>query len=227
MDQSFDTYWNTPAAADKTFTAIVRLDWLIRYWAYPARILDVGCGYGRTLAELQAAGFTRLLGIDPSAQYVERAHREHPELDVRCQATPGVLDFDAASFDGVILAGILTCVAGDTAQRALLTEITRVLRPGGMLYLSDFLLGDDERNQARYRRFVARYGTFGIFELPEGAVLRHHTPEHLEKLLGEYEILESARADAPTMNHHTIPCGMYLARKPGVVSDHADSLPGI
>ena len=54
------------------------------------------------------------------------------------------------------------------------SEIRRVLRPGGILYVNDFLLFTDDRNKARYEKFNNKYGEYGVFELPEGAVCRHH-----------------------------------------------------
>ncbi|WP_420315250.1 hypothetical protein [Enterocloster hominis (ex Hitch et al. 2024)] len=46
-------------------------------------------------------------------------------------------------------------------------------RPHG--YLSKYgMSSSDERNKSRYEEFAGKYGIYGVFELPEGAVYRHH-----------------------------------------------------
>jgi SAM-dependent methyltransferase len=62
-----------------------------------------------------------------------------------------VLPFCDRSFDAVVLFTVLTCIPFDEDQIALLAEIRRTLRPGGLLYISDLLLNSDERNIERYK----------------------------------------------------------------------------
>ena len=64
-------YWNR-AAADKEFTTPFQLDTFEKYVARDALVLDVGCGYGRTLDELYRAGWRNLIGIDFSEAMIER-----------------------------------------------------------------------------------------------------------------------------------------------------------
>ena len=71
-------YWEERSAS-KRFTTPLSVETLERYVAKDALILDDGCGYGRSLAELRDAGFKRLTGVDFSASLVERARREVPE----------------------------------------------------------------------------------------------------------------------------------------------------
>ena len=41
------------------------------YGGRESRILDVGCGFGRNLKALQAAGFPRVTGVDKTPQIVK------------------------------------------------------------------------------------------------------------------------------------------------------------
>jgi ubiquinone/menaquinone biosynthesis C-methylase UbiE len=84
----------------------------------------------------------------------------------------------------------------------LISEIYRVLKPAGILYINDFLINTDERNQSRYRKFEAKYGVYGIFELPEGAVLRHHSEKWLKELLYDFRTLKYEHLTFTTMNGH-------------------------
>src|SRR5688572_24635691 len=70
------SYWDR-VAHEKRFSHPLRADWLARYLENPvARILDYGCGYGRTLAQLAAAGYTCVVGTDFSEAMLQRARRE-------------------------------------------------------------------------------------------------------------------------------------------------------
>lgn len=88
----------------------------------------------------------------------------------------------------------------NSEQEKLLDEIKRVLKPGGILYINDFLLNEDERNKARYEAFASRYGTYGVFELPEGAVCRHHDETWILKLLSGFDKLKYKHLTFTTMN---------------------------
>lgn len=68
------------------------------------------------------------------------------------------------------------------------------------MYVNDFLLNTDERNISRYEKFKDAYGTYGVFELPEGAVLRHHDEAWIKKLLRDFIEAEYRHLTFTTMN---------------------------
>ena len=201
-------YWNSVADA-KEFTTPMQSAVFCRYVNRDAAILDVGCGYGRVLSELHALGFRNLCGIDFSEKLIARGKRQFPYLDLRVMENE-TIDFPDASLDAVLLCAVLTCIVADRDQKALIAEIRRVLKPGGLLYVNDFLLNTDLRNRKRYAAWEQVYGTYGIFELPEGAVLRHHDRSHIRKLLSGFRELESEEVVYQTMNGHTSN-GFYFA----------------
>jgi SAM-dependent methyltransferase len=90
------------------------------------------------------------------------------------------------------------------AQKNLLREFKRVLRPGGLLLISDYPLQTDERNRVRYARYAPEFGTYGVFRLPEGAVLRHHS--RTANLTGESNENNSA-PDPGVFDGCRRPCG--------------------
>lgn len=191
-------YWNR-VAESKTFHHPLDVD-RVRMLVTPAAwILDVGCGYGRTLAQLADLGYHRLVGVDTAAGMIARGRRLHPDLDLRVIA-PGPLPFPDVSFGAAFLVAVLTCIPADDDQRALVAEIRRVLRPGGVLYVSDLLLAADERNVARYREGARRFPRYGVFEHPEGVVLRHHDPAWIRELTSGFGEVAFVEFDARTMN---------------------------
>ncbi|MFE0173569.1 class I SAM-dependent methyltransferase [Streptomyces sp. NPDC059002] len=205
-------YWDA-VAASKTFTHPLHPPWLDAV-RRDAAVLDYGCGYGRTMEALAERGFGDLSGVDTSPGMVSRARALHPAMRFAVLDAPPVLNRPDASVDLVVLFAVLTCVPRDAAQRALIGELERVLRPGGVLYVSDLLLQDDERNRGRYARFAERYGEYGVFETSDGAVCRHHTEERLRSLLDGFDAVESRRIAVSTMNGNGATGAQLLARKP-------------
>ena len=100
------------------------------------RILDIGCGSGRDLAELHRQGF-QAFGVDATAELVELAQQAHPELagKVQCGALPDLgLPFDG-EFDGVLCSAVLMHIdTADLLNAAL--AIKHCLRINGRLLIS-------------------------------------------------------------------------------------------
>jgi len=219
VSDHFDTqisYWDA-AAATKTFTHPLHLPWLAGI-SRQAPILDYGCGYGRTMDELERHGFRDLTGADISPAMIERAQHLHPAMHFTTLDTPPAVPSPDADFDVVLLFAVLTCVPGDEAQRRLIAELHRVLKPGGILYVSDLLLQDDERNRSRYDDYATLNGghsdvSYGVFPTGDGAVCRHHSREWLTALLAGFEGIGSRTVTVFTMNGHESTGIQILARK--------------
>lgn len=193
-------YWNS-VSEKKEFTTPFQAEEFSKYVKHESLILDVGCGYGRTLDELYHNGYCGLIGIDFSKGMIERGKEQFPYLDLRVKETDKI-DLPDASVDAVILFAVLTCIRSNGEQERLLSEIERVLKPGGILYVNDFLLNTDERNLSRYKQFEKTYGVYGVFELPEGAVCRHHDEAWIKRLLKDFSDLEYSHLTFTTMNGH-------------------------
>ena len=204
-------YWNK-AAADKEFTTPFQLAAFEKYVPREALVLDVGCGYGRTLDELYRAGWRGLIGIDFSEAMIERGRAAYPHLDLRVKRSAEQIDLPDASADAVILFAVLTCISSNAEQERMISEIRRVLRPGGILYVNDFLLNADERNTARYEKFKDKYGAYGIFELPECAICRHHDERWIKELLHCFRELEYSCLTFTTMNGHKSNVFYFIGR---------------
>jgi len=100
------------------------------------KILDIGCGSGRDMAELTRQGYSAY-GIDATPELVQLAQELHPELTDR--VSQAVLpDFEVpfgGNFDGVLCSAVLMHI--DTAD--LLTaalSIKRCLKANGRLLIS-------------------------------------------------------------------------------------------
>lgn len=103
--------------------------------AAPARVLDLGCGAGRTTIALRRLGY-RVIGIDLAPALLEAARRLDPDLDVR-EMDAAALDFEAGSFDAALFSyNGLDCLYPRDAREQCLREVHRVLVPGAPFVFS-------------------------------------------------------------------------------------------
>jgi SAM-dependent methyltransferase len=206
-----EKYWDG-VSEEKEFTLPLRMEEFEKVVSREMAILDVGCGYGRTLNELHELGFENLFGVDYSQGMIDRGHRLHPYLDLR-KNDGSTLPFEDGTFDAVILIAVLTCIAESDGQRRLISEIARVLKDGGILYINDYLLNTDQRNVERYDRAKDRYGVYSIFELSEGAVVRHHTPDHIFDITSGFKRLVFETVVYTTMNGNQSSGFYYIGKE--------------
>lgn len=103
--------------------------------APPARVLDVGCGAGRTTIGLSELGYD-VLGIDLSAALLRVARQRFPSIAFEAMDATR-LELSSASFDAAIFSyNGIDCIHPVDERRACLAETWRVLKPGGMFVLS-------------------------------------------------------------------------------------------
>ena len=99
-------------------------------------VLDLGCGKGRVSRFALERGAVSTTGVDISEAMLKAAATAVPMASARwIKAGVQRLPFEAAAFDVVVCA--LTMGHVKDLETAL-GEIARVLRPGGVLLLSDF-----------------------------------------------------------------------------------------
>lgn len=100
--------------------------------APPARLLDVGCGRGRSLRYAEPLGIAervRWFGVDLDPRLPERLHHAEAWRAVLADVSRG-LPFSDTAFDIVLCEQVLEHLDDPGAA---LREIARVLRPGGLL----------------------------------------------------------------------------------------------
>jgi SAM-dependent methyltransferase len=141
------------------------------------RALDVGCGDGRLTAELDAAELT---AADVSAVALERARRRLTNARVVELEPDAPFPLDDAAFDLVLCAETIEHVRD---VQLLLSEIRRVLRPGGRLALT-----------------TPAHLPVGPRPDPLSPHLRQFTRRSLSRLLGELGF----RADPPRRRAGTL-----------------------
>ncbi len=204
-------YWDS-VAYEKKFTTDLDIDLINQYIKREDRILDFGCGYGRTLNQLNDLGYFNTIGFDISSEMVERGRKENQDLNLNVLKA-NYSNIKVQKYDAILLFAVLTCVRDNNEQLTLMKSLSDGLKENGIIYLNDFLLNDDERNLNRYNQYSDKHGQYGIFELPDGAILRHHTEEWLLELFSDFDIMLNRKVVFETMNGNKSKGITLIARK--------------
>jgi len=104
-------------------------DILLREGAARCRIVDVGCGTGRDVAEFSKREFD-VLGIDYSEDEIANARSLHPSCAFDVQDAERLVIRDSA-MDAAFSINVMHYVD----QARTVSEIHRVLRPGGLFFV--------------------------------------------------------------------------------------------
>jgi SAM-dependent methyltransferase len=153
-------------------------------------LLDAGCGTGGFLAWAAEQGtFTRLCGIDLSAEAIELARETVPAAELHA-APLDRIPFGDGEFDVAVSLDVLQHVHEDVLDTSL-RELRRVLRPGGFLLVrtngdrrarlerDDWRAYDPQTLAADLRRagFTARRVTYGNAAFSLAAAARGRRPQ--------------------------------------------------
>lgn len=143
-------------------------------------VLDAGCGDGTHAVRLARHGF-RVTAADLAADVVEQADQRVRRLGMEdrikvCRENLRELSFSDQSFDAVVCWGVLMHIPDFSTA---LDELTRVMRSGGLLVLSEINSNSCQAILARClnRRPAQRSGTGWEYwsESAGGRMLTRHT----------------------------------------------------
>ncbi|MEF3698953.1 class I SAM-dependent methyltransferase [Desulfolutivibrio sp.] len=191
-----DAYWKTAGRVPSTLDVDPAFAALI---GPGDALLDMGCGDGRTLAEMaERAKCGPGVGGRDSGPLWAGVDVNSPSLAAgQGRGLPGTafvrgelarLPFADKSFDYGIMHAVLTTLDTPTVRRMVLAEAARVLRCG--MTISDFLLTPEiPLYRERYERGFGETGEWGTFRVMEGErylyTAHHYTIEEIEELMRE------------------------------------------
>ena len=132
-------------------------------------VLDVGCGTGTlTLEACARVGSTgRVSGIDPGPKQIARARQKAARRGLPIDFQVGVIErlpFPAKSFDAV-LSTLMMHVLPDDLKRQGLSEIARVLKPGGRLLVVDTMRPAKEQGNSEQLVHIGPFNS-GVQDQP-------------------------------------------------------------
>jgi SAM-dependent methyltransferase len=164
-------------------------------------ILDIGCGSGGII---QRHGVAHATGFDVERPVIENARMRAAARGLSgrasfVQAPPGLLPFADGCFDAVFSKDALLHVPD---KDTLFAEAFRVLKPGGVLAASNWMIGHDDEPSLEMKAYVAAEGLSFAMASPAryikamrragfvGVTARDRNPWYREVARGELERLK-------------------------------------
>jgi 2-polyprenyl-3-methyl-5-hydroxy-6-metoxy-1,4-benzoquinol methylase len=176
----YESVWgDLPEGIEPPFAAL-RLAYLRAEVVPGQRVLDLGCGEGFFAAALATAGCI-VVGADVAEEPLRRARRRLQSLDLQLIDAERRWPLPDAGFD-VVWAGEVIEHVLDTS--AWLSELRRVLKPGGTL-----LLSTPAHDRLRVLALGLAPRAFEAHFDPLCDHLRFYTRRSLSRLLGDFRFL--------------------------------------
>ncbi len=160
-----------------------------------SKIIDIGCGFGKTVFDLHKQGYVNICGIDSNKSGIKFANLKSKRLNPKPKvkiANALYLPYQDSIFDGVITQAFWTTIVTAKERLKIIKEINRIMKQNGILYIADF-----EQNyhlpmyKKRYEDGIKKGYENGTFEVINKKteefeyLAHHHTKEELSKLARE------------------------------------------
>jgi len=125
-----------------------------KYVSKTAKILDIGCGAGRTSFSLYNRGYINIIGVDLSHKLINNAKRIAKEKSLPIEFMQGDatnLSLDSNKFDCVFFSynGICT-IRGYSNRCEAISEFYRVLKNDGILILTSYDRSLDKKYESSW-----------------------------------------------------------------------------
>lgn len=175
-------------------------------------IFDFGCGCGRVIRHWRPLTGAALHGADHNRDLIEWCRRNLPFAEFQSNTLEPRLDYADQQFEFAYALSVFTHMPEDL-QQPWMSELWRILRPGGYLLLTtqgdEFLPKLTETERAHYGagRIVVRYGQAAGSNL---CSVYHPEPYVRQRLQGRFSMVLSRPRGAAGNGNQDI----YLLRKP-------------
>ena len=173
------------------------------------RVLDIGCGTGTFVVKLkQQYGAAEVIGLDPDPKALRRARIKAARAAVSVQLDKGFADelpYKRESFDPVF-SSFMFHHLNKQERGNMLTEVLRVLKPGGAF---------------RFVDFIVDHASHGVFDrlFRAHAQMKDNSDERILKLMSDTGFRNSVKLKEGNMLFGLLRTAYYQADAPGSDSD--------
>ncbi|MBM3238588.1 class I SAM-dependent methyltransferase [Candidatus Poribacteria bacterium] len=135
------------------------------------KIVDIGCGYGKTCFQLAFANYGPILGFDINISAIQYANEYLKKLSENIKSNLRFEVHDALctqlntdTFDVGIMQAFLTTLTTPEDRQKAMNEARRIIKRGGSLYLAVFIqTWHSEKYFVRYLKGIEETGEEGSF----------------------------------------------------------------
>lgn len=169
-------------------------------------LLDAGCGSGRNLFWFVQQRF-EVYGIDANREAIHHLRQSHPSVAANQFGVAAVeqMPFDDATFHHVISSAVLHFANNEKHFWAMLTEMVRVLQPGGSLFIR-------MATNVGIEQQVIPMGQ-GIYHLPDGSTRFLLTRALLHQLLKQLPLTLAEPFKVVNVADQRCMCTLVLEKK--------------
>ena len=179
-------------------------------------LLDYGCGTGRIIEDLISRSNASIIGVESSKSMMDKVIEKFGSnalVKLINNSDIEVPEIHNSSIDIAFLFAVLTCTRYDNDQKLLIKELARVLKPSGLLYVSDYLIQESDAYNERYSRDIIDQN-YGVFKTSDGGIMRHHVKDYFLALFNDLFITKWIESvPGTTMNGNNVIITQILLEK--------------
>lgn len=187
-------------------------------------VLDLGCGTGE-VAEFLSGKAYRVTGIDLNIEAISQNKSKTTKVNYILGDVTVSLPFLSQSFDAIVISFLLVNIISPIIREKLVSELTRVLKPGAYIWLNEGLVSEDYIKRYKLSKpFVSDEHSFFVFKdgtlatsvqtqnqlikaIKERKTLRvahHFTVAELKKLFNKYTVIYEKETQTRSPNTKSI-----------------------
>ncbi len=213
-------YWKTVSASQIIGENSIPSAEFFGNVSHGSTVLDIGCGNGAMAEFVSKKGFN-VVGLDINEEAISKNRKRKTNVQFVVGDITKRLPFERGTFDAVLLSFVLVNIISMKEREKLASEITRILKPRGIVWLNEALVSKDYEERYSFSKpFLENNHDFFVFKkgilassfkkkedidvaVKEGHIVRlshHFTIEELKKIFRGYRVIDKKLSFTQSLN---------------------------